>query len=217
MNHRFRFVSFLTVALVCALALGAGPVAADGDQTVGICMVGVDSPCNGDHDENATKDGVAEPVNPDEFPPDPDGTDPVRPTDPEPNWRDGVVMEPINDFVDDVPLMQQTGVRDDPVDSQNESGERERPDEPIPTEPYIVCVRAPCELPTAEPLPEKLPSAADGDGGIAILVPADEHATAAVSASNAPGLAPWYDFDLAPVRFDSNPFHLFARLFGFFF
>ncbi|WP_267642779.1 hypothetical protein [Haloarchaeobius amylolyticus] len=207
MNHRFRFVSFLTVALVCALALSASPVAADGDQTVGICVVGVDSPCNGDHDENATdgeKDGgEAEPVNPDAFPTDPDGTDPVRPTDPEPDWREGPVEESINEFVDDVPLMQQSGVRGG--------------DEPIPTEPDIVCIRAPCELPTAEPLPEKLPPAMDGDVGIEILVPADDHATAAVSGAGAPEHAAWYDFDVAPSRFDLNPFHLFARLFGFFF
>ncbi|WP_439025789.1 hypothetical protein [Haloarchaeobius sp. DT45] len=232
MKHRFRFVSFLTVALVCALALSASPVAADGDQTVGICMIGVDSPCNGDHDENATdrptdeKDGEAKPVTPDEFPPDPDGADGVleRPADPEPNWRDAAGEEPINDFVDGIPLMQQSGLSDEPVDPKDEpvDSKDEYPvrEGPIPTEPYIVCIRAPCELPTgagAEPLPEKLPPGADGDVGIEILVPADEDANLAVSASNTPERAVWYDFDSAPARFDSNPFHLFARLFGFFY
>lgn len=72
MNH--RFITGVGLALVVVLTLGVSSVAAAGDDDVGICVIGVDSPCNGADasNETATNDSATagEPIqfHPDELP-----------------------------------------------------------------------------------------------------------------------------------------------------
>ncbi|WP_435360532.1 hypothetical protein [Haloarchaeobius sp. DFWS5] len=166
MTRRFRFALTLLLAVSLAVAIGGSTVAAsDGETAVGICLVGVDSPCNGaadEADDRSDDEPDAKPPEDTVFPPDPDGDPAVaRPVDPEPNWREP--GEPINDFRDDVPLMNQSGLVEErpvpePMPPERESP-REHPEEkPRPSGGDVIyCIRAPCELP-----PETEPSV-DGD------------------------------------------------------